>query len=65
MSVKRKKEVCIMEKKELTTLKDEINAIMKQYGYEVIAYCLDERIGRSTHRRATIEFTMEPIEDPE
>ena len=54
-----------MEKKELTTLKDEINVIMKQYGYEVIAYCLDERSGRSTHRRATIEFTMEPIEDPE
>ena len=53
--------------KKLTDVKDEINAIMKEYGYEVVAYCLDERIGRNSHKRATLEFTMEPIEqqDPE
>ena len=52
--------------KKLTDVKDAINAIMKDYGYEVVAYCLDERIGRSSHKRATLEFTMEPIEqDPE
>ena len=51
--------------KKLTTIKDEINQIMKEYGYEVVSYCLDERIGRSSHKRATLEFTLEPIEDPE
>ena len=53
--------------KKLTDVKDEINKIMRAYGYEVVAYCLNERIGRTTHRRATLEFTMEPIEekDPE
>ena len=39
--------------------------LMKQYGYSIVSYCLDERIGRSTHRRATLEFVLESIEDPE
>ena len=51
--------------KDLVNFKEEINELMKQYGYNVVSYCLDERIGRSTHRRATIEFVLEPIEDPE
>ena len=52
-------------KKDLVNFKEEIREVMKQYGYDIVSYCLDERIGRSTHRRATIEFTLEPIEAPE
>ena len=52
-------------KKELVNFKEEMNELMKQYGYSIVSYCLDERIGRSTHRRATLEFVLEPIEDPE
>lgn len=51
----------------LVNFKEELNQVMRKYGYEIVAYCLDERIGRSSHKRATLEFTMEPIEqqDPE
>ena len=60
----RRKEVVKM--KELVNFKKEMNDLMKKYGYEIMSYCLDERIGRSTHRRATLEFVLEPIkEEPE
>ena len=53
-------------KKEMTNFKEELNAIMEKYGYTIVAYCLDERIGRSVHKRATLELTLEPVEeDPE
>ena len=53
-------------KKEMTNFKEELNAIMEKYGYTIVAYCLDERIGRSSHKRATLELSLEPIEeDPE
>ena len=54
-------------KKELVNFKEEMNELMKQYGYSIVSYCLDERIGRSsTNRRATLEFVLVPIEeDPE
>ena len=52
-------------KKEMTNFKEELNAIMEKYGYTIVAYCLDERIGRSTHKRATLELSLEPIEAPE
>ena len=52
MSVKRKKEVCIMEKK--------VNEIIINYeGYEVVSFC--KRIRSS--KRVTIEITLEPVED--
>ena len=53
-------------KKDLVNFKEEMNELMEQYGYSIISYCLDERIGRSTNRRATLEFVLVPIEeDPE
>ena len=61
----KKKERTEYMKKDLVNFKEEIREVMKQYGYDIVSYCLDERIGRSTHRRATIEFTLEPIEAPE
>lgn len=51
--------------KDLVTFKEKMNELMHEYGYEIVSYCLDERIGRSSHKRATLEFTLEPIEAPE
>ena len=52
--LERKKEVCIMEKKE------KVNEIMINYeGYEVVSFC--KRIRSS--KRVTIEITLEPVED--
>ena len=51
---------------DMENFKKDLNTILKKYGYEIMSYCLDERIGRSTHRRATLEFVLEPIkEEPE
>lgn len=50
--------------KDFTTFKEKVNELMIKYaGYEVVSICIDERIGRSSHKRATIELTLEPVED--
>ena len=51
--------------KNLVNFKEELNEVMKKYGYEIVTYCLDERTGRSSHKRATLELNLEPVEDPE
>ena len=53
----------VVKMKELVNFKQEVNDLMKKYGYQVMSYCLDERIGRSSHKRATLEFVLEPIEE--
>ena len=56
----------MMDNKDFVTFKAKINELMVKYaGYEVVSICIDERIGRSSHKRATIEFVLEPVEDPE
>lgn len=56
----------MMDNKDFVTFKAKANELMVKYaGYEVVSICIDERIGRSSHKRATIEFTLEPVEDPE
>ena len=42
-ALKREKRKDDIIMKKLTDVKDEINKIMRAYGYEVVAYCLDER----------------------
>lgn len=55
-----------MNNNDFTTFKQKVNELMVKYaGYEVVSICIDERIGRSSHKRATIEFVLEPVEDPE
>ena len=44
-------------------LKSELNAVLEKYGYEVRNYALDERHGRTTHRKPTIELTLEEIKE--
>ena len=68
LSVFRKDDIIMMNmnSKDFTTFKEKVNELMTKYaGYEVVSICIDERIGRSSHKRATIEFVLEPVEDPE
>ena len=44
-------------------LKKELNTVLSKYGYEVKNYALDERHGRTTHTRPTIELTLEEIKE--
>lgn len=53
------------KKQDLVNFKQELNKVLNKYGYEIVSYCLDERIGRSVHRRATLELSLEPVKDPE
>lgn len=63
---RRKDDIIMINNKDFTTFKEKVNELMVKYaGYEVVTICIDERIGRSSHKRATIEFTLEPVEDPE
>ena len=44
-------------------LKSELNAVLEKYGYEVRNYARDERHGRTTHHKPTIELTLEEIKE--
>ena len=44
-------------------IKKELNTVLSKYGYEVKNYALDERHGRTTHTRSTIELTLEEIKE--
>ena len=44
-------------------LKKELNTVLSKYGYEVKNYVLDERHGRTTHMKPTIELVLEPIKE--
>lgn len=48
---------------DMRNLKAELNQVLAKYGYEVRNYCLDERHGRSTHLKPTIELTLEEIKE--
>ena len=47
----------------MANLKNDINEVLKKYGYNVSTYCLDERHGRTTHMKPTIELVLEPIKE--
>ena len=46
-------------------LKKDLDAALEKYGYRVHTYKFDERTGRSSHQKPTLELVLDPIEDPE
>ena len=49
---------------DMENFKKDLNTILKKYGYTVNTCAIDERHGRSTNLKPTIELVLDEIEKP-
>lgn len=48
---------------DMKSLKEDLNVVLKKYGYNINTLCIDERHGRNSHLESTIELTLEEIKE--